>query len=302
MGYVVRRLRAMRREGASVAELMAFVERRTPGRVFHSVEYIQRAFVPDEQLIYLFLPPQLAEVEALIDERAPEWQTQRFPELMRERDYFSFLEFAKHANAFVNVCGANPFSGRFVGRQGYRCYDGREFVVVRDRAPNEGLIAADPSDPRLGEALRGYARPLSYSEYVRRLRQRGYCVLGSEEGYVLEDAAGCRFYEGYRLHSVYDPETEQSRWTGKMGETLRADLNRRLGEELVRWGPHDDWVHRNDRDVAGPLWGPQSPLIEFTPEGDIENYLEFKELVANRGAERPWEQLYPHHVAAEEES
>jgi hypothetical protein len=299
MGYVVRRLRQMGAAGASGRELMAYLAEKTGANTRLPFTYLNEAFLQFGNAFFfaLFSPVVSAaneeRVAELVQEHRAVWETQPFPELMRPRDYFSFAEFAQDTQLVVIVCGANPFAGRFVGRPGFGCYDGHLFVLSGESSPNEGLVAADPADPRLLAALGGYSPAKSYAEYVHLLNEQGYKVLGPDAGHVIEDAAGRRLYEGYRLHSVYDPKSEESAWKGSGAERLRGAINRRLGEELVRFGPHDDWEYRNQRNVAGPLWGPRSCLIEFRPDGDIWNHLRFEDLADRRSSDRQWSRLYP---------
>jgi hypothetical protein len=98
----------------------------------------------------------------------------------------------------------------------------------------------------------------------------------------------------YRLHGVYKERGEPA-WTAKRGEKIRAAMNRLLGGELVRWGPHDDWEYRNSREVAGPLYGPQLPVIEFSYERTIRNYLTINELARYSVCKLHWARLYPDH-------
>jgi hypothetical protein len=99
----------------------------------------------------------------------------------------------------------------------------------------------------------------------------------------------------YLVHGVYDAETYDPVWTGKRGEKLRATLNRLLGKELVRVGPHDQWEHRNDRGIAGSLWGPQLPMLEFDSEEHINNVFGVEEMAFLPQYSDRWNQLYPHH-------
>jgi hypothetical protein len=64
---------------------------------------------------------------------------------------------------------------------------------------------------------------------------------------------------------------------------------------MVRSGPHDDWAHRNDPEVAGPLYGPQLPIIEFTHEYLIRAHVTIDRLIQSWPYKRHWERLYPHH-------
>jgi hypothetical protein len=99
---------------------------------------------------------------------------------------------------------------------------------------------------------------------------------------------------GYRLHGAYGERGEPA-WSAKRGEQLRSAMNRRLGGELIRWGPHDDWEFRNSREVAGALYGPQLPVIEFSYEHTIRNYLTVEALARYSICKLHWARLYPHH-------
>jgi hypothetical protein len=131
---------------------------------------------------------------------------------------------------------------------------------------------------------------------LRRVRDYLSFLEFAKEEHLIVTVCGWRSGdEGYRLHGVYDADSLEPVWSAKRGEKLRAAINRRLGDELVRFGPHDDWEHRNDRAIAGDLWGPQAPVIEFDPEGRIENRLNLEALASSEPYRRRWERLYPHH-------
>jgi hypothetical protein len=301
LGYVVRTLREMAAGGASATEILAYLVERTGSDVDLRYDYLRSAFARTDNIFFYVLPPgplteaQEEMVAQLIHEYRSVWEAQRFPELMRLRDYFSFLQFAKAENVTVTVCGANPLSGPFIGRRGHHCFDGNLNVVSRETPPNEGLVAADPQDLRLIRMLNRYAQPLSYADYLKQLATQGYVVRGPEDGFVIEDAAGERFYEGYRLHGVYDADSGEPAWTARRGEWLRAALNRRLGNELIRSGPHDDWEYRNDREIAGPLLGPQLPVIEFNNQDGIENYVRYEDMAWRHPYKDRWTSGYPHY-------
>jgi hypothetical protein len=309
LGHVVRELRRLGAAGASARDILGFLQARLPDSELMRCEYLEAAFLQrGGSFTYLLLPnPSTGESlsEAVIEKGFAErvrqhrarWAAEPFPELMRLRDYHSFLELAKETDFVLVVCGANPYAGGFIGRAGYRCFDQRRFVVSRETGPNEGLIAADPQDARLVGGLRAYAQPLAYDRYVAELASGGYRVLGPDEGYVIEDHAGARFYEGYRLHSAYHASSGETAWTSRDGESLRARINARLGGELVRFGPQDDWASRNDRAAGGPLSGPQAPLIAFRPNGEIESYFHFDEMARSRSGERSWSQIYTRNLS-----
>ncbi|HKO50394.1 MAG TPA: hypothetical protein VJV79_21875, partial [Polyangiaceae bacterium] len=231
----------------------------------------------------------------LIDERRTEWEQDRVPELMRLRDYFSFMQFAQQERVTVAVCAANPAAGQWIGQAGVRCYDRALPVVSRQSAPNEGLLAADPTDPRLLQLLSAWETPLSYAAYVGLLQDLGMRVGNAESGYLIEDVLGLRYHEAYRLHGVYDAETDESAWTSKNGERLRGALNRQLGAELVRFGPQDDWELRNDHSIAGPYFGPQTPVLIFDHDQYIDERLEHRDLSQVQPYRFRWNELYPHH-------
>jgi hypothetical protein len=310
LGYLVRMLRAMRGRGATVRELVRALSERGLHEV-DAVLYLARAFKTPAPRILPFMEmyppdapapaPVLLEerVGKLIDASRAEWSSERFPELMRLRDYLSFLELSKQHGVIINVCGANPWAGAHIGQTGYRCYDGRPYVVSRETAPHIGVVAADPADARLAAALVKYVPQLSYQEYLRRLHDDGLRVLGPDDGHALVDTEGRLLFEPYRLHGVYDKASLDPAWIGRSGEQLRGDFNRRLGAELILFGPHDDWELRNSRESAGPLCGPQPPVVQFDPDGTIANFSNLRE-VATRCTpyQRRWTKLYPDYAVA----
>ena len=304
LGPVIRHLQELRMRGASAFELMSYLQTLYPEARPMASRYMNSAFLrsglrligilrfgewedfgPDHEMWPM--------ADSCIDDAKDDWINRRFPELMRIRDYFSFLEFADANNAHIIVRDASPHAGVLIGKAGYRCYDGGEFLVARDTLPHLGCLAADPGDPRLLSTMTNYLPSLSYEDYVDRLRGKGLLVGGSEEGYVVTDTAGRRLYQGYQLHGVYDRSDWRSMWTASSGECLRAELNRRLGHELIVSGPHDDWEFRNNREVAGPLAGPQAPAIEFQPGMKILNLFSVDEMRTSSPVyQSNWSRLY----------
>jgi hypothetical protein len=301
LGYVIRRLRELRLGGARAGELRAYLKERLPiDDAYRTESYLSRAFMqPLTAVMSAFPPgpiPEAKENSTLLDRHRSGWANERYPELMRVRDYVSFLEFARDEQVIVIVCTSNPFAGDFIGRRGYRAFAGRLHVISNETGPDRGLISADPGDSRLISALSRYAPPLSYEEYVARLEQLGYRVRRPAERYLIEDGDGAALYEGYRLHGAYDVGNGSPVWTAKRGEKLRAALNRRFGEELVHFGTHDEWQYRNDPAVAGPLYGPQLPAIAFNPENEIDALLTINDMGWGiPQIEQHWTRLYPHH-------
>lgn len=221
LGHVIRTLREMAGSGEQANVILSYLRDRCGSNEHAPFRYLQEAFCQDNWFFFVIGPgvanfgsldarKERAVLQRMLEHRA-EWEGQRFPELPRVRDYFSFLEFARDERLMVTVCDVTP---------------------------------------------------------------------GTEE---------------YRLHGVYDADSGEPVWSGRRGERLRAAINRRLGGELVRGGPHDDWEHRNDRAVAGSLWGPQAPVIEFNHQGQIRNYLTVADLARSWVHARHWDRLYPHH-------
>lgn len=111
------------------------------------------------------------------------------------------------------------------------------------------------------------------------------------------------FGAGYRLHGAYRRATGVNAWTAAAGASLRAELNRRLGGELVRGGPIDTWQDRLERDDGEPSRGPRPPVLFFLPDGNVvvrdsvegmERYYRFLGI--------DWDLLYPGIPAVEEEA
>jgi hypothetical protein len=207
-GFVVRRLREMYSAGATADAMMRYLQELAGEDTFLPYRYLKQAFCQKSNVFMYILPPGPTDanteegVRKCIEERRPEWESQRFPELLRLRDYFSFLEFARDEHLIVTVCDAPPES----------------------------------------------------SEYV--------------------------------LHGVYDADSGEPAWSGRRGETFRGALNRRLGRELVRAGPLDQWEKRDE---------PRLPAIRFNHDQQIYNYLNVRQMARDWPTERHWSRLYPDH-------
>lgn len=299
----VKRLRQMSIEGASPGELHSFLHARSFGNAWNEFRYLDRAFLQDRLFAYGFRGfPVTSENDwdwrDLIAQKRAEWEAHRLPELMRLRDYFAFMQFARDERVVVVVCGADPASGQWIGKPGVRCYGGRLPIPTSQRAPQAGLLAADPEDARLTEMLARFDPALTYADYVQRLARQGLKVASPREGFLVTDDLGNRFHDSYRLHSVYGAKDKEVVWMHPRAERLRAALNRSLGADLVLFGPHEQWEFRNDRKVAGPLYGPRAPAIEFGPDQEIENRLTVSDLAQfHYDAEHPrWHDVFPDHI------
>jgi hypothetical protein len=208
LGFVIRRLREMYLGGSSAEAMMAYLRELTGDHKLLPYEYMRQAFCQKTNVFMYICPPGPTDdnieagVREHIERTRDRWESQRFPELLRLRDYFSFLEFARDEHVEVIVCDAPP---------------------------------------------------------------------GSTE---------------YLLHGVYDADSGEPAWSGRRGEKFRATLNRRLGREMVRSGPLDDWERRRE---------PRLPAIGFRPDQHIRNYLEVRDLARSSPASKHWSRLYPDH-------
>ena len=126
------------------------------------------------------------------------------------------------------------------------------------------------------------------------MEEQDFRVGGEDEGYVLRDASGVAFYPGYYLHGVYHARNGMNAWTGEDGERIRRELNQRLGEELIRMGPHDNWDQRSATgQLAGPR-GPKPPVLFFLPDGNVEVRHDARSMeLYCRYLNIPWWTLYP---------
>ena len=302
LGNIVRRLRDMRTNGASSRQLMSYLQTKFPDARGMATSYLNHAFSERLRLARILLfgkwddfgpdHPMWAMADAVIDESKPTWSQAPVAELMRVRDYFSFLKFTQDYGLVVTVLSASPSSGRWIGSAGARCYDGRMVVPLRDSGDYAGLLAADRTDPRVKGILAAYG-DLSYARYADNLRADGYHVLSAENEYLVVDGNDRSVYPGYRLQGVYHAKTYEPAWTGNRGDELRAAVNRYLGDELVRVGPHDNWEHRNNPAVAGPMVGPQVPVVEFDRGERIRSYVALDKLVHAPQYEPRWREIYP---------
>jgi hypothetical protein len=284
--------------GAAPDELEAFLRMRAGDDFWTPTRFLGMVFHQRNMFMYQ-RTTDVAQTNAawskLIEERREQWQREPVPELMRLRDYFSFMQFCQQEKVVVVVVGANPAAGSWIGAPGVGCYDGAVPVLSRVAPPNAGLLAADPSDPRLADFLAGFTPPLEYADYVERLAAHGLRVAGPDEGFVVKDSAGRRLHEAYRLLGVYDAKTDEPAYTPADGERLRATLNRHLGRELVLSGPHDAWEHHNDRRVAGPFVGPLVPALQFDADQYIYEFLTTKKLSGLYPYKIRWDELFPDH-------
>ena len=187
------------------------------------------------------------------------------------------------------MAAADRQAARFIGRDGYRPCPVGLWGLPRTQAPNAGLLAADREDLKLHEFLAQRRPGFSYEDYGAELKLAGFRVAGEESGYLIRDEANQAFYPGYYLQGVYS-EQDGNLWKGRQGEAIRCELNQRMGEDLVQYGPHDLWELRKQ---SGLLREPALPVLIFEPDGNVDVRQTSDELRGYYLYRRlPWKWLY----------
>jgi hypothetical protein len=312
LSEIVTEIRRLRIEGAGVFQIARALKQRGLSDI-ELKRHIDAAFSIDIiNPMYLYdNEGQFKEasfnriVEPLITAAGEGWQRAKpYPGLLRRRDRHAFRALARETGTVVIVQAALPEAARYVGQNGFRPFPLHLLDVASLVPPHAGLVAADPESAELREALGALRPALSYQGYLERLSAEGFAVAGPGEGFIIRDREGTRFYPGYRLLGVYRGRSGASAWTGAEGEKIRWMLNRRMGEDLVQFGPHDDWEGRRCLEPGHPLRGPFSPALFFTSEGNV--MVEF-DAESIRDTYRffgiDWDALYPNEpeVPAHEE-
>jgi hypothetical protein len=165
-----------------------------------------------------------------------------------------------------------------------------EYIAMRVDAARERWQAAPP-----------------YPDLLRRRDRLAFEQVARRHGIVLivcaADRAAAASQPGYRLHGAYKLESGANAWTGSMGQRLRAELNLRLGQELVQSGPHDTWAERLDLPESDPLRGPQPPVLFFLPNGEVEVRSDAKGMeLYCRFLGIDWDAAYASSLSQQEES
>jgi len=301
IGELTGEIRSRRQGGQRMAEILRFLHEQ--GADSDCIRQYLRAafFVPPSEVTRLrtmdlsLVPETFEKWGAMLDEalREPgqEWQSAPpMPVLMSREHHSAFKEAAVSSDCCIIVCGADPAGGAYLGRSGFRvALPGLPAWPRRD-GPNQGLLAVDPGDARLAAELQAAGR--TYDELVDDLKSRGFQVAPAADGFLLRDAFAQAFYPPYRLHGVYSFEGANG-WTPQAGPRLMAELNLRLGDDLIQAGPHDAWEFRNDP-RAGPLAGPQPPVVAFEPSGSVKPLPDLDAMKEfYQGWSIDWDAIYP---------
>lgn len=304
LGEVVDELRARRLSGAAVSQLVA--ELRGRGVALQEVaRYMREAFLLPGQANIALIPrldsgepdPLILDdyIAECVDAARTRWEhAPPYPDLMRRRDRLAFEQVARRHGIVLIVRAAQRSAAQYVGHSGFRTAPHPLLGVPRRRPPNEGLLAADPESPELRSIVGCFSADRSHAGYVAALARRGLRVGSADDSYLIRDAAGRALYPGYYLHGAFRVENGANAWTAAQGERLRAELNCRLGDDLVPTGPHDTWAQRLELDESSPLRGPLPPVLFFLPDGNVEVRTDARGMeLYYRFLGINWDTLYP---------
>ena len=214
---------------------------------------------------------------------------------MRVRDDRAFASMAEKGDIII-VRNSNPAALDYIGKPGYKAKPldlkakTRQSPPLPKDAPNLGLAAADPKDPRLIKSLKEDG--IDYETYVKKMEAKKLHVGSAKDGYVVTDDAGNMFYSDYDLHGIYNAKT------GKDSYSLRKkkDLNKKFEAKLVQHDPHDNWPDRNNRKNAGANEGPQPPCTAYMPDGsavELTTIADMKAFYKKQNID--WDEIYPNH-------
>lgn len=280
LGETIQHLRNHRRAGTAVSRLLT--DLRGQGlSVREAAEHLAAAFCLPAQANVALVPktpsgepdPAILDdyIARCVDAARVKWESAGpYPDLMRRRDRIAFQQVARERNIVLIVCAAHPAAARYIGEPGHKPAPGAFLGAVRTAAPNEGLLAADPAAPELKRILNAAAFRGEYARYRAELERQGLRVGPADDGFVIRDDTGAAFYAGYQIHGAYRSDSGANAWTGSDGENIRADLNRRCGEELVQAGPLDIFAGRLELPERDSLRAPQPPVLFFLPDGNVE--------------------------------
>ncbi len=298
-------IRAMRAGGSRVSDIVRFLAELKLDKTEMSL-HLNEAFLLEHGGPNLyFLPPGTCggfdpqaiddAFEVAVQEARSNWASAGpYPDLMRRRDRHVFRNMARQTGNIFIVRAANRLAGRYIGRSGFRPAPVGLTAVSRLTPPNEGLLAAEPADARSTGALQAQAPPLSNGQFTDAGLPAGFSIGSANEGYIIRDEAGNALHPCYLLHGVYDLETARNAWTAREGERLRAELNRRMGAELVVTGPYDIWAERLDLPKEDPRRAPRPPALCFLPDGNMSVCADadaLEQFYRYYGVD--WERLYP---------
>lgn len=177
-----------------------------------------------------------------------------YVDVVRPNDREAFIAFCREYGLRVFVRPASHLGAPLVDKPGYAPWVPPEGCRPREDAPHRGALCVDPSNDPL----------------IRVLAAQKISVSSEEEGSILTNAAGQMLFETYELLAVVDEESWANAWTPLEGSKFRAELNERLGAELILNDPSD--LHEGIE--ADELYVPRLPVLGFMPEGNQQRYSE----------------------------
>lgn len=177
-----------------------------------------------------------------------------YVDVLRPTDRDAFVAFCREYGVRVFVRPASHLGAPLVGKPGYAPWVPPEGCLPREAHPNRGVLCVAPPNEPL----------------IRVLAEQKISVSSEEEGSILRNAVGQKLFETYELLAVVDEETWANAWTPLEGAKFRAELNERLGAELILNDPSD--LHEAIKEDE--LYVPRLPVLGFMPEGDQQRYSE----------------------------
>jgi hypothetical protein len=312
LSEIIADLRRKRLEGATISQLVA--EFHQQGLDLDQINrHFREGFGPSRHMNLTMMPkdesgnliPDLLDdfIGSRVDASRDEWSdAPAYPDLMRRRDRHTFRQLARLTGNIFIVCAADRVAGQYIGKPGYRPAPYPMLGVPRSSPPNQGLLAADPNALTFRKLLESTTPATDYEQYQQHLERLAFKVGNQRDGYIIRDQNGSAFYAGYQLHGVYKEDGGSNAWTGSEGEKLRAELNRRMGEDLIQTGPLDRWAERLDLAETNPFCGPRPPVLFFLPNGNVQVRSDAKSMeLYYRFLGIRWEDLYPSELPRDEE-
>ncbi len=312
-GEIIDDLRARRSRGTPISQLVAELRRR--GMPLQNVaRCLREAFLLPGQANVGLIPqlesgepdPRILDgyIAECVDAARAQWERARpYPDLLRRRDRIAFAQTARKHGVVLVVCAADRASAQYLGKDEFRPAPHPLLGIPRQAAPDQGLLAADPDSDELRSIVECFSLDGTYEGYRSALARHGLHVGSAEDAYLIRDDDGRALYPGYYLHGAFRLDNGANAWTATQGEALRAELNRRLGDDLVMTGPHDTWARRFELSGSNRLHEPLAPTLFFLPDGSIEVRTDARGMeLFYRFLGINWDVLYPAAHSDEAES
>lgn len=160
--------------------------------------------------------------------------------LVLASDEALITQFAREHRFHIELLAPNPMAFRYSRLSGYKAKPS-ELGDCKSlkTGPHAGLEACGPEL---------FATREQWWQTRLKLTRLGFTVLGPDQNYLVRDHAGNLYFSDYDLLGVYDDQGQNV-----YSETLRRELNRLLGRELVMHGPLAQYQHRLDVGLKLPV-------------------------------------------------